>query len=80
MNSENEQLPMFYERISAQDRSFLHFEDATTHMHLGGLILFFSVSQRLPSFPLGAGVVGFFVLVTDGWLTLMRSRQIARFR
>jgi WS/DGAT/MGAT family acyltransferase len=30
----------FYERISAQDRSFLHFEDATTHMHLGGLILF----------------------------------------
>jgi WS/DGAT/MGAT family acyltransferase len=30
----------FYERISAQDRSFLHFEDATTHMHLGGLVLF----------------------------------------
>ncbi len=30
----------FYERISAQDRSFLHFEDATTHMHLGGLVIF----------------------------------------
>jgi WS/DGAT/MGAT family acyltransferase len=30
----------FYERISAQDRSFLHFEDDTTHMHLGGLIIF----------------------------------------
>jgi len=30
----------FYERISAQDRSFLHFEDANTHMHLGGLTLF----------------------------------------
>ena len=30
----------FYERISAQDRSFLHFEDATTHMHLGGLLIF----------------------------------------
>ena len=30
----------FYERLSAQDRSFLHFEDATTHMHLGGLALF----------------------------------------
>ncbi|MCC6850099.1 MAG: wax ester/triacylglycerol synthase family O-acyltransferase [Deltaproteobacteria bacterium] len=23
-----------------QDRSFLHFEDATTHMHLGGLLIF----------------------------------------
>ena len=31
---------VFYERISAQDRSFLHFEDATTHMHLGGLTIF----------------------------------------
>src|SRR5690349_5038413 len=30
----------FYERISAQDRSFLHFEDANTHMHLGGLVIF----------------------------------------
>ncbi len=30
----------FYERISAQDRSFLHFEDPNTHMHLGGLIIF----------------------------------------
>jgi diacylglycerol O-acyltransferase len=40
MESENEQPGTFYERISAQDRSFLHFEDATTHMHLGGLVLF----------------------------------------
>lgn len=30
----------FYERIAVQDRSFLHFENATTHMHLGGLALF----------------------------------------
>lgn len=30
----------FYERISAQDRAFLHFEDATTHMHIGGLLIF----------------------------------------
>lgn len=29
-----------YERISVQDRSFLHFEDAATHMHLGGLVIF----------------------------------------
>ncbi len=40
MKPENGQPEMFYERISAQDRSFLHFEDATTHMHLGGLVLF----------------------------------------
>ncbi len=39
----------FYERISAQDRSFLHFEDATTHMHLGGLILFEAGPLTLPS-------------------------------
>ena len=32
--------PTFYERISAQDRAFLHFEDATTHMHIGGLLIF----------------------------------------
>jgi WS/DGAT/MGAT family acyltransferase len=40
MEPESEQPGTFYERISAQDRSFLHFEDATTHMHLGGLVLF----------------------------------------
>ncbi len=40
MSSEHEPPATFYERISAQDRSFLHFEDATTHMHLGGLTLF----------------------------------------
>ena len=28
-----------YERLSAQDRSFLVFEDASAHMHLGGLAL-----------------------------------------
>jgi len=39
----------FYERISAQDRSFLHFEDANTHMHLGGLILFEAGPLRTPS-------------------------------
>ena len=40
---------LFYERISAQDRSFLHFEDATTHMHLGGLVLFESGPLTMPS-------------------------------
>ncbi len=39
----------FYERISAQDRAFLHFEDAATHMHLGGLILFEAGPLRTPS-------------------------------
>ena len=29
-----------YERLSAQDRSFFVFEDASAHMHLGGLGLF----------------------------------------
>jgi WS/DGAT/MGAT family acyltransferase len=29
-----------YERLSAQDSSFLVFEDRHTHMHLGGLVLF----------------------------------------
>jgi WS/DGAT/MGAT family acyltransferase len=29
-----------YERLSAQDRSFLLFEDRHTHMHLGGVALF----------------------------------------
>ena len=29
-----------YERLSAQDRSFFVFEDASVHMHLGGLALF----------------------------------------
>jgi WS/DGAT/MGAT family acyltransferase len=29
-----------YERLSAQDRSFFVFEDASAHMHLGGLALF----------------------------------------
>jgi WS/DGAT/MGAT family acyltransferase len=29
-----------YERLSAQDRSFLHFEDRHTHMHLGGVAVF----------------------------------------
>ena len=38
----------FYERISAQDRSFLHFEDATTHMHLGGLVVFEVGPLRTP--------------------------------
>ena len=39
----------FYERISAQDRSFLHFENATTHMHLGGLALFEAGPLRTPA-------------------------------
>ena len=38
----------FYERISAQDRSFLHFEDANSHMHLGGLVLFEAAPLRTP--------------------------------
>ncbi|MCW5892417.1 MAG: wax ester/triacylglycerol synthase family O-acyltransferase [bacterium] len=30
----------FHERLSAQDRVFLHFEEGPAHMHLGGLTLF----------------------------------------
>jgi diacylglycerol O-acyltransferase / wax synthase len=33
-------VPVFYERLSAQDRVFLHFEDGPAHMHLGGVTLF----------------------------------------
>ena len=29
-----------YERFSAQDSSFLVFEDPNTHMHLGGIAIF----------------------------------------
>lgn len=32
--------PFFYERLSAQDSSFLIFEGPTTHMHIGGTTLF----------------------------------------
>lgn len=48
MEPENEQPGTFYERISAQDRSFLHFEDETTHMHLGGLVLFEAGPLTMP--------------------------------
>ncbi len=37
-----------YERLSALDRSFLVFEDAETHMHLGGLALFDASPLRTP--------------------------------
>src|SRR5262249_45597769 len=30
----------FYERLSAQDASFLVFETPTTHMHIGGTVIF----------------------------------------
>jgi WS/DGAT/MGAT family acyltransferase len=39
---------VFYERLSAQDRVFLHFEDGPAHMHLGGLTLFEPGSLATP--------------------------------
>jgi WS/DGAT/MGAT family acyltransferase len=49
MASENGSPLPFYERLSAQDRAFLHFEDATTHMHLGGLVIFEAGPLTLPT-------------------------------
>lgn len=49
----------FYERLSAQDASFLVFESPTTHMHIGGTVIF----ERGP---LGA---------RDGGIEIERIRQ-----
>jgi diacylglycerol O-acyltransferase len=37
-----------HERLSAQDRAFLVFEDADAHMHLGGIALFEAAPLRAP--------------------------------
>ncbi|MEO8602151.1 MAG: wax ester/triacylglycerol synthase family O-acyltransferase, partial [bacterium] len=39
---------MFYERLSAQDASFIGLEDARCHMHVGGVMLFDAAPVRLP--------------------------------
>jgi len=38
----------FYERLSAQDASFIGLEDARCHMHVGGVMLFDSGPVRTP--------------------------------
>jgi diacylglycerol O-acyltransferase / wax synthase len=38
----------FYERLSAQDASFIGLEDARCHMHVGGVMLFDSAPVRTP--------------------------------
>jgi hypothetical protein len=38
-----------YERLSSQDRAFLVFEDAASHMHLGGLALFTAAPLLRPT-------------------------------
>jgi diacylglycerol O-acyltransferase / wax synthase len=38
----------FYERLSAQDASFIGLEDARCHMHVGGVMLFDSAPLRTP--------------------------------
>jgi WS/DGAT/MGAT family acyltransferase len=39
---------MFYERLSAQDASFIGLEDSRCHMHVGGVMLFDAAPVRLP--------------------------------
>jgi len=38
----------FYERLSAQDASFIGLEDARCHMHVGGVMLFDAAPVRAP--------------------------------
>ena len=38
----------FYERLSAQDASFIGLEDARCHMHVGGVMLFDAAPVRSP--------------------------------
>ncbi|MGH7787398.1 MAG: WS/DGAT/MGAT family O-acyltransferase [Candidatus Binatia bacterium] len=38
----------FYERLSAQDASFIGLEDARCHMHVGGVMLFDAAPLRTP--------------------------------
>jgi len=39
---------MFYERLSAQDASFIGLEDERCHMHVGGVMLFDAAPVRTP--------------------------------
>ena len=39
---------MFYERLGAQDASFIGLEDARCHMHVGGVMLFDAAPVQLP--------------------------------